>query len=245
MNIQCPRCPVQLSDKFELYQHLKTVHRINDSEAQRLSKSTGWYEQKSPTRDGDIAVDHRDAALRAQLEKSKMLNVPMISPSIKQDFKLPEGWIEGVDSIYTYMKEVMQHHDYDSTVEKVIEGKVTESYGILQLITYTRYLNNLRVLQEKEIVLSSRLAGLVVSDPEFPEVAKQLNTVKNDIAWARDEIEPEKNIELLLEDNWGRELEEAEMQKTQLEFMNKSNSEYARQKEKYNRQQAGTGFKEK
>lgn len=233
MTLQCPRCPATLPDKFELYQHLRNVHKLSDNEAQKLSKSSGWYEQKTQTKDGDVAVDHREAMLRAQLQNRKPLDVPMMTTALKEDFKLPEGWSEGIDGEYFYEKEVVQIHNYDSTIEIIVKAKVMQSNGYEELHKIYRDLRELKKLEEKEIALSSRIAALVVSDPAFHEIARELYEVKNQIAWEKDSIIPEQETELLLEDRWGKDLEEADMQKAQQEFMNKVNAEYTRQKEKY------------
>ena len=233
MTIQCPRCPTQIQDKLELYTHLKSIHKLSDAEAQKLAKASGWYEQKTQTTGGTpVALEHQTAALRSQIQHSKSFDVPMIATSIKEDFKLPDGWTEGVDNEFLYEQEIIELNSYNSSTGILIRAKVTQANGHAELVKSFRDLTKLKQMQEKEIVLKSRLSSRTVTDPDFHVIAKEILEVTNQIAQEKEDIEPEKEIELLLEDNWGRDLEEADMQKAQLEFMGKVNTEYSRQKEK-------------
>lgn len=204
MPIQCPKCPQQLIGETELYLHLLKTHRLDIEEAKQLANinGQGWRESQQATPDGMVAVDHRAAAIRAQMQKDPQpISIPMIlPPTPKQEIKIPAGWTEGADRTYNFEKETFEKHTTDNIITKIARGKVTENHAILSEYTYDKDISELSEMQDKSALLEARMMGYTISDPEYVVCVNKAHDARHRIAQIKKDIKAKIYPELILEE---------------------------------------------
>ena len=176
-NLPCPRCPQICHSSGELISHLRSKHRLTESEIQAL-RGRGYFEDKIPTPAGDIAPEHQKAAVRAQAGTA--LNVPMVFREEKKQVNPPAGWQKTLEG-FVYEKLISQTHTIDSIIKKVLKGSVIANHAIFQLYIYTKDVGTFSELQDKERTLEAKLSGYVTGDPEFGVIAQKLYETKEQL----------------------------------------------------------------
>lgn len=220
-NLPCPRCPKICHSISELTTHLRTVHRYSESEIQQL-RGRGFFEEKIPTAEGDIAVIHQRNAMLAQMKKEPPLNVPMNPPPAqKKQANLPAGWQKTIEG-YSYEKVVSQEHTIDSIIKKVLKGSVISNHAIIALYTYKKEVGTLLELEKIERLLEAKLDNLVTSDPEYYITAKALWETKEKIRAIKQDVGADPETKPLLEDWYSGDPDTDEHIEWQENFMQKA-----------------------
>lgn len=227
MTIQCPQCSELVKNESDLEKHLKHEHHATPEDIKKILRGSGWYEPKQETPAGKISVEHRIAALKAINARNPAISVPIIPMNERHEIKIPAGWVPEGDNTYSYKKEIATIHNYNDTTTQTVTARVAPHHGIAELHTFFKDISALRKLQEKESQLSSRISRYVVSDPEFPEIAKELHKVKKEIEAVSRSIRPEETAEMITggEQYFDTNQEEAILHQEMTDFMNKVNGE--------------------
>lgn len=195
-NLSCPRCPQICHSSVELISHLRSRHRLTEGEIQTL-RGRGYFEEKTQTRDGEIAINHRDAAIRAQA--SNAINIPFIPPAQRRTVSPPAGWQKTLEG-FVYEKLISQVHTIDTIEKKVLRGNVVSNHGALELYIYRKDTGTLTVLQDKERTLEAKLSSYVTGDPEYHEVAEKLYETKQKIREIKQDVGLDTEKDMLIEE---------------------------------------------
>ncbi len=219
-NLPCPRCPKICHSSGELISHLRSVHRCTEGEIQQL-RGRGYFEEKTPTPEGDIALQHQKNARLAQMKKEPPLNVPMVFKEERKQVNPPAGWQKTLEG-FVYEKLISQVHTIDEIIKKVLKGNVIANHATLELYIYRKDVGTLSELQDKERVLEAKLSGYVTSDPEYHTVAEKLYETKEKIRETKQDIGADTEKETLLEDWYSGDLGSDEHIEWQEKFMGKA-----------------------
>ena len=171
-NLPCPKCPKILHSDSELAGHLRQVHGLSESEIRNM-RGRGYFEAKTATVNGDIALQHQKDAILAQMRKEPPLNVPMVFKEEQRHANPPAGWQKTLEG-FIYEKLISQQHTIDSIIKKVLKGSLISNHGLLSLYVYTKDVGELSELQDKKRILESTLTGYITIDPEYHVVSQKI-----------------------------------------------------------------------
>lgn len=185
-------------------------------------RGRGYFEDKVPTPNGDIALEHQKTALLVQMGRNPPLNVPMVPPpERKRQAQPPAGWQRTIEG-YGYEKLISQTHTIHTIEKRVLRGTVIANHAILSLYTYRKDVGTLSELQDKERTLEAKLSGYVTSDPEYHMVAEKLYETKEKIrAIKKDEV-ADVEVDIKLEDWYSGDLQGDDYVEWSEKFMEKS-----------------------
>lgn len=227
----CIKCPKIFTDPEEYYIHLKTVHQYSSEVARRVSNiGSGWRETPQSTPDGSkVALEHQEAALRAQAQKNRPMDIPMVvSPPPKRGINLKTGWKEGADGTYNFEQQTFEKHTPENIINKVARGHITANHGILTEYTYTKDISELSEAQDKASILEARLQGYTISDPEYVSIVNAAHEQRHRVHELKKNIKPEINNDLKIEEYFRGEQGTEEHTKWKEDFMEKCVSAAAR-----------------
>lgn len=218
-NLPCPRCPKISHSQEELLNHMRYDHKLSESEISRL-RGRGYFEEKTATRDGDVALEHQKAAIKSQAGNA--INIPFVPPpERKRIASAPAGWQRTIEG-YLYEKLILQQNTIDSIIKKVLKGSVIANHAILEIYTYRRDTGALSELQDKERTLEARRVGYVSGDPEDAEIAKQLVGIKTKIKEIKHDVGVDTEKETVSEVWFSGDLGSDDHTEWQEKFMQKA-----------------------
>lgn len=226
---QCKFCPATFPSQYLLDQH-QLSHR----------GMPGFYENQQPTTtDKGVelkALEHQLNALRQKQQKTPVLTSPIPPPKPQEQVHIPAGWVSIGNGAYKYEHELFRHITPISSTIAVLNSTVNRTYGKCLLHTYDKDLSEVVRMQEKEAILEARLASLVPSDKAFPQVAMELNKVKNGITCFTKNQRPDEVHHLVFESYNKNPQDSNETAKWQSEFMARTLTESDRLKNNFVRQ---------
>lgn len=227
---KCPFCTGLFSSQYLLDDHIRTAHRGGYPEApQTVVGDKGTIELK--------ALQHSLAAQREKMEKQHPLSSPISAPRPQPEQLIPSrGWRKTSNNTYMFKECIYENTTpFDSTII-VLEANLNPKHGICIEHKYMRDLSELNRLDEKRIVLESRIAQLVPSDPKYGAVATELCNVTQMVNKLTKETKPDNESHtLVIEDSYRFEPGDEQI-KWMKGYMDKVNEKFDLLKDSYHRQ---------
>ena len=201
--VTCPKgCQTEINTDNELYVHLRNVHGMTEQEAKRyVPKGPGWYEPPKETPAGNLAEDHHNAALKSKTvnQNQSTLKVPIVPKEVKKEVRMPEGWMQTSDG-YKFERTISEKHTAENLVNRKLIAEMTVNHVIATLYTYTKDITQLSDMKDKERILQARLERYTPSDTAFQEIINELTPLSRSIKRLQQELQPDIDDELRIED---------------------------------------------
>ncbi len=229
----CIYCRASFPSQYLLTEHIQRDHRggYPESPQEVVDNRSGKVELK--------ALEHSLSAMKEKLEKQRPLSNPIPAPITRpppEQLVPSKGWRKLSDNSYVFEEEIAQYHTpFDSTTI-VLDATLNQKHGKCLKHEYTRDLRELNRLQEKRIVLDSRLSQLVPSDYKYGSVAMELSNVTQMIDKLTKDVRPDdERHEIVFEDYYTYDLGSNENIQWMKKYMDKVVSESEKLSEKYKR----------
>lgn len=223
----CSYCRASFPTQYLLTDHIARDHRggYPENPQEVVDGRSGKVELK--------ALQHSLDAQREKMEKGlKPISNPIPAPITRpqpEQLTPSQGWKKLSDNSYVFEKEVYQHNTPFDSLKIVLEATLNQKHGKCIKHEFTRDLRELNRLQEKQIIMESRLAQLVPSDYKFGDVAKELNDVTIAVNKLTNDVRPDdERHELVFEDYYRYDSGTEEQIKWMKSFMDKVVSESER-----------------
>lgn len=230
---ECIYCKGMFGNQYQLNEHIQRYHQ----------GTPGWYEDGTPRINdkGKVeltAIQHSLAAQREKMEKQNPISSPIPAPRPQPEQLIPSrGWRKTSNNTYMFKECIYEHTTPLDSIIVVLEANLNPKHGICIEHKYMRDLNELNRLDEKRIVLESRIAQLVPSDPKYGAVATELCNVTQMVNKLTKETKPDNvNHTLVIEDFYRFESGD-EQTKWMKGYMDKVNEKFDLLKDSYQRQQ--------
>lgn len=227
MTLQCPRCGGNFPNETALYSHLKSLHRLPDSEIRKLGiGGQGWYEpQQQVMTDKGLEQKSPDHYAVSNRPKSHPITVPIIPAEKEEQVQLSPGWKQTTDG-FVFEQTVYEHTDAENSTKKIVNADLNHRTGRALLYTYRKNTCHIADLVEKKNLLLGRLSARTPSDNEYVEIAAELNRCTHEISEAKKCTKTEPpDVEVVLEETSKFESFSNENKTWQTEFMKKVSEE--------------------
>lgn len=229
---KCLHCPALFSTQYLLNDHIRRNH-------QGTPGSPGWYENGTPQINdkGKVeltAIQHSLAAQREKMEKQHPISSPIPAPRPLPEQLIPSnGWRKTSNNTYIFKERIYEHTTPLDSIIIVLEANLNPKHGTCIEHKYMRDLRELNRLDEKRVVLESRMAQLVPSDPKYGAIAMELCDVTQLVNKLTRETKPDNvNHTLIIEDFYRFEPGDEQI-KWMKEFMDKVNEQFNLLKDSY------------
>ncbi len=228
----CTHCPASFPTIYLRDRHIQESHRggYPEDPTSVLDSKSGKIELK--------ALQHSLDAQREKMEKglkpiANPIPAPMTKPQPEQ-LVPSQGWKKLSDNTYAFENEVAQYHTPFDSTKIVLDATLNEKHGKCLKHEYTRDLRELNRLQEKQIILDSRLSQLVPRDYNYGSVATELSNVTQMVDKLTKDVSPDdERHEIVFEDYYRYDSGTEEHVKWMKKFMDDVVSENERLSESY------------
>lgn len=224
-------CPYSNCDKFfylrsNLEDHIRAVHGVPPQQT-----GQGWYEEKQPTKDGDVAILHQISALKKQLDSTArtpiQANLP-IPPPQKQSISPIHPWSKNADNVYSLQTVISQKANPFSTTVDMVKGRLTNNKGIITLHHYEKNTSEIVSLSEKLKTLEDKAQGYVYTDHAFLSIIEQMQKTKDRMKELSEQTPADESISTVLEKYFSGEPNSESCDQFKTQFMQDSIKEIER-----------------
>lgn len=194
----CPLCDAY----FYRNENLQT-HLIEKHPQYQQPKGQGWFEEPVEKSDGTKkAILHEISQLKNSYKDTSrspiQANLP-IPPPRKQSTSPIHPWSKNADNVYLLQVVISQKINPFSTTVDMINGRLTNSKGIITLHHYEKNTSEIVSLSEKLKTLEDKAQGYVYTDHAFLSIIEQMQKTKDRMKELSEQTPADESISTILE----------------------------------------------